>query len=110
MIEELASERAPVLIIGGGVVVLSAALFLLHQGVRPLLVERHRGTSIHPRSRGINARSGELFRQVGLFDEIRAAGDSLQPAVGIYSAKTLVQAIEALPRRAPDDPRPHLGM
>jgi putative polyketide hydroxylase len=110
MADGLPREQVPVLIVGGGVVGLSAALFLQHQGMRPLLVERHRGTSIHPRSRGINARSGELFRQVGLFDEIRAAGDALQPAVGIYSARTLVQAIEALPRRATGAPRPHLGM
>jgi putative polyketide hydroxylase len=109
-VTDLPPERVPVLIIGGGVVGLSAALFLLHQGVRPLLVERHRRTSIHPRSRGINARSGELFRQIGLFDEIRAAGDALQPAVGIYAAKTLVEAIEGLPRRAPGAARPHLGM
>jgi putative polyketide hydroxylase len=105
-----APERVPVLIVGGGVVGLSAALFLLHQGVRPLLAERHHGTSIHPRSRGINARSGELFRQVALFEPIRAAGDALQPAVGIYSAKTLVDAIGALPRRPPGTPQPHLGM
>jgi 2-polyprenyl-6-methoxyphenol hydroxylase-like FAD-dependent oxidoreductase len=110
MTEQRAPERVSILILGGGVVGLSAALFLLHQGVRPLLVERHRGTSIHPRSRGINARSGELFRQVGVFEEIRSAGAALQPAVGAYSAETLVQAIEALPRRAPDAPQPHLGM
>ena len=103
-------RRVPVLIVGGGVVGLSAALFLLHHGLRPLLAERHRGTSIHPRSRGINARSGELFREVGLFDQIRAAGDALQPAVGIHSARTLAEAIEALPRRAPGAPQPHLGM
>ena len=103
-------EQVPVLVVGGGVVGLSAALFLLHQGVRPLLVERHPGTSIHPRSRGINARSGELFRQLGLFDEIRSAGAALQPAVGIYSGETLAQVVESMPRRGPSDRPPHLGM
>jgi putative polyketide hydroxylase len=102
--------EVPVLILGGGVVGLSAALFLLHQGIRPLLVERHPGTSIHPRSRGINARTGELFRQVGLFEEIRKAGAALQPAVGMYAGETLAKVVEPMPCRAPGDPQPHLGM
>ncbi|MFF1720373.1 FAD-dependent oxidoreductase [Streptomyces sviceus] len=59
-------ERTQVLIVGGGMVGLSAAVFLAWHGVRPLLVERHPETLIHPRARGINARSVELFRQVGL--------------------------------------------
>ncbi|WP_328335963.1 MULTISPECIES: FAD-dependent oxidoreductase [unclassified Streptomyces] len=62
----------PVLIVGGGLVGLSAAVFLTWQGERPLLVERHSGTSLHPRARGVNVRAMELFRQVGLEDEIRA--------------------------------------
>ncbi|MFI6448792.1 FAD-dependent oxidoreductase [Kitasatospora sp. NPDC050543] len=62
----------PVLIVGGGLVGLSAAVFLTWQGERPLLVERHPGTSLHPRARGVNVRAMELFRQVGLEDAIRA--------------------------------------
>jgi putative polyketide hydroxylase len=106
MTTDSAPDRVPVLIVGGGVVGLSASLFLLHHGVRSLLVERHPGTSIHPRSRGINARSGEIFRQIGLFEEIQAAGSALQPAIGAYAGETLRHAIEPLPRRAADAPTP----
>lgn len=60
-----------VLIAGGGLVGLSAAVFLTWQGERPLLVERHPGTSPHPRARGVNVRAMELFRQVGLESRIR---------------------------------------
>ncbi|GHO62276.1 hypothetical protein KSC_011680 [Ktedonobacter sp. SOSP1-52] len=49
--------RVPVLIVGGGIVGLSASLFLLQQDIPFLLVERHSGTSIHPRARGVNNRT-----------------------------------------------------
>lgn len=67
----------PVLIIGGGPVGLSTALFLAQQGTRSLVVERHPGTSIHPRARGINVRTMELFRQLGLDEAVRQGGTAL---------------------------------
>src|SRR5918993_65241 len=68
-----AAETTPVLIVGGGLTGLSAALFLSWHGVRPLLVERHADLLIHPRARGFTQRTVELFRQVGLEPAIRAA-------------------------------------
>jgi putative polyketide hydroxylase len=85
----------PVLIVGGGVAGLSASLFLAQQGVRSLLVERHRGTSIYPRARGVNGRTMELMRELGLEPAIRKLGARLAPSMGIYSGTTLVQVIEA---------------
>jgi putative polyketide hydroxylase len=67
----------PVLIIGGGPVGLSTALFLARQGTPSIVIERHPGTSIHPRARGINMRTMELFRQSGIDDAIRKAGTAL---------------------------------
>ncbi len=64
----------PVLIVGGGPVGLSASLFLSRQGIRSLLVERHPGTSILPKARGINARTMEIYRQFGVEQAIRDAG------------------------------------
>ena len=64
----------PVLIAGGGPVGLTASLLLSQHGVRSLLVERHPGTAIVPKSRGINARTMEMFRQLGIEDAIRTAG------------------------------------
>jgi putative polyketide hydroxylase len=64
----------PVLIVGGGPVGLTASILLSRQGVRSLLVERHPGTAILPKARGINARSMEMYRQVGIEQAIRAAG------------------------------------
>lgn len=59
-------EEIDVLVVGGAVTGLSAAVFLGRQGVRSTVVERHPDTLSHPRSRGINPRTVELFRQVGL--------------------------------------------
>src|SRR5690348_7602780 len=59
-------KEVPVLIVGGSVVGLSMALFLAQHGIHALLVERHATTSIHARAAGFNARTMELFRQVGI--------------------------------------------
>jgi putative polyketide hydroxylase len=92
-------ERVPVLIVGGGPVGLTASLLLSRAGVRSLLVERHPGTAIHPKARGINARTMEVFHQQGVAAAIRKAG--LPPAhTGfIVWAKTL--AGEEIERRVP---------
>ncbi len=62
----------PVLIVGAGPAGLVTALVLAKQGVRSTLVERHPGTSIHPRASGVSTRSMEIFRRLGVEDEIRA--------------------------------------
>jgi putative polyketide hydroxylase len=64
----------PVLISGGGPVGLAASLLLSQHGVRSLLVERHPGTALTPKARGINARTMEVFRQCGIDAAIRDAG------------------------------------
>jgi putative polyketide hydroxylase len=67
-------REVPVLIVGGGPVGLTASILLSRQGVRSLLVERHPGTAILPKARGINARTMEMYRQMGLEQAIRDAG------------------------------------
>lgn len=55
-----------VLIVGGGLTGLSAAVFLAWRGVPTVLVERHAGSSPHPRAIGFTTRTLEMFRAVGL--------------------------------------------
>jgi putative polyketide hydroxylase len=69
----MSEEETEVLVVGGSLVGLSTALFLRTQGIDVVLVERHPGTSIHPRTPGYNARSMELFRAAGVEDALRAA-------------------------------------
>ena len=91
--------RAQVLIVGGGIVGLSASLFLSSHGIKSLLIERHASTSIHPRARGVNARTMELYRGLGIDDAVRTAGASLSPSMGIYKGSSLVEVIEPLERK-----------
>ena len=57
---------APVLIAGGGLIGLSTAMFLAHQGVPSLVVERLRGGSPLPRAAHFHVRTIELFRAAGI--------------------------------------------
>jgi putative polyketide hydroxylase len=60
-----------VIIIGGGPVGLSAAICLAHQGINSILIEKHPTTTNHPKARGVNGRSMELFRSWGLEDQVK---------------------------------------
>ncbi|MET9612035.1 FAD-dependent oxidoreductase [Kitasatospora indigofera] len=82
-------DRVPVLIVGGSLVGLSASLFLGRLGVRHLLVEKHSGTSHHPRGRGNNVRTMELLRVAGAEAGIREAASVLAENHGILQADTL---------------------
>ena len=70
-------NKVPVLIVGGGPVGLTLALCLSRQGVRSLLVNDRKTTTTHPKLDVVNCRSMEIFRQLGLADKIRAAGNPL---------------------------------
>jgi 2-polyprenyl-6-methoxyphenol hydroxylase-like FAD-dependent oxidoreductase len=83
-------DDVPVLIVGGSLVGLSTALFLGSHGVPALVVERHRGTAIHPRAAMFNQRTIELYRSVGLEKEIvEASGLEFQQDGAIASVESL---------------------
>ncbi|MFJ3581978.1 FAD-dependent oxidoreductase [Streptomyces sp. NPDC090127] len=83
-------HRTPVLIVGGSLVGLSTSLFLGRLGVPHTLVERHSGTSLHPRGRGNNVRTMELFRGAGLQERIRETASVLAGNNGILQTPSLV--------------------
>ena len=66
------ARSVPVLIAGGGTVGLTVSVLLARHGVRSLVAERHPGTSILPRAFGINVRTMEIFRVLGMEDAIQA--------------------------------------
>ncbi|MGW2707162.1 FAD-dependent monooxygenase [Streptomyces sp. NPDC001340] len=68
----VANAEVEVLIVGGGPVGLTARALLERWGVRVLLVEKHAELSPFPRSRLVNVRSMEIYRQLGLADRIAA--------------------------------------
>lgn len=83
------ADRVPVLIVGGSLVGLSASLFLGNLGIAHRLVERHAGTSHHPRGRGNNVRTMELYRNAGAEPLIREAASVLAENHGILQAGSL---------------------
>ncbi|MFE1794411.1 FAD-dependent oxidoreductase [Streptomyces sp. NPDC059525] len=88
--EEHADVRVPVLVVGGSLVGLSTSLFLSRHGIRHMVVEKHAGTSVHPRGRGINARTMELFRTAGAEPAIRKEASALEANQGILQTQALI--------------------
>lgn len=68
-------EQVPVLIVGGSLVGLTASVLLGRHGVPHILVERHRGTAIHPRAAAFHQRTMEVFRSAGLQDAVEQAAE-----------------------------------
>ncbi|MFC6883222.1 MULTISPECIES: FAD-dependent oxidoreductase [Actinomadura] len=82
-------ESVPVLIVGGGYAGLASALFLSHHGVRCTLVDRHPGVSVQGRARGINQRTMELYRPLGIEPRIREAGRPFDGESGVVRCASL---------------------
>ncbi|KIY03759.1 uncharacterized protein Z520_00450 [Fonsecaea multimorphosa CBS 102226] len=107
----MSSEKdVPVIIIGGGIVGLSASNFLAHHGIHSMVVERHKGTSIHPRARSVNARTMELYRRLGIEQLVHDAGASISPSKGIYGGASLKEVIEPKSRSAGPRSMPWIGV
>lgn len=70
----MAQEHTPVLIVGAGGAGLSLSLLLHQQGIASVLVERRPDVSWVPRARNLNFRTLEVFRGLGLEEELHAAG------------------------------------
>src|SRR4051794_20382810 len=66
----VANAEVAVLIVGGGPVGLTARTLLQRWGVRAILVDKHSELSPFPRSRLVNTRSMEIYRQLGLAAKI----------------------------------------
>ncbi|EAW07045.1 FAD binding domain protein [Aspergillus clavatus NRRL 1] len=63
-------SRQPVLIVGGNLVGLSAALCLAAHNVPTIVFEKHAKISEHPRAIGFTARTLEIFHALGISDQI----------------------------------------
>lgn len=66
-------HHTPVLIVGGSLVGLSASLFLSMRGVPHVLIEKHVGSSPHPRAMGFTEHTLEFYRAAGIGDRIPQA-------------------------------------
>lgn len=79
-------DPAPALVVGAGPVGMVTALTLAHHGVPCVLVDESFETTSHPKLDYVSPRSMELFRQLGIADDVRAAGVGLEhPSDVIWS-------------------------
>src|SRR5258708_1433688 len=73
-----------VIIVGAGPVGLTLAVDLGLRGVRCILVEKKLEPQFLPKMERCNARSMEMFRRIGLADELRAAGLTADSIMDVY--------------------------
>jgi 2-polyprenyl-6-methoxyphenol hydroxylase-like FAD-dependent oxidoreductase len=66
------SNDLPVLIVGGGLIGLSTAMFLARHSIPSLTIERLRNASPLPRAAHFHMRTLELFRACGIEEEVKA--------------------------------------
>ncbi|KAL1885953.1 hypothetical protein Plec18167_001454 [Paecilomyces lecythidis] len=66
-------QSTAVLVVGGSLVGLSAAIFLAFHKVPTVVIERHQGSSKHPRAIGYTPRTMELYRAMGMETQIPQA-------------------------------------
>lgn len=100
------TDTTSVLVVGGGLAGLSTALFLAWRDVPVVVVERHAGSSPHPRAIGYTPRTLELLRAVGMGDAIPG-----RTATGTGVARIRVESLagqwfEEQPWSAPDKATP----
>jgi 2-polyprenyl-6-methoxyphenol hydroxylase-like FAD-dependent oxidoreductase len=62
---------------------LCSSILLSDQGVSSLLIEKYSGTPLYPKTRGLNPRTMEVFRQCGIEAAVRQA--SLPPVSSSYA-------------------------
>src|ERR1700704_354274 len=65
------TTNVEVLIIGGGPVGLVSAIQLGRAGIKTILLERRETFSVHAKAAGIQARTMEIYRQLGLANIVR---------------------------------------
>ncbi len=86
----MAEHDVPVAIAGGGLVGLSAAMFLAQHGVASLAIEPLRGGSPVPRAAHFHLRTLELFRLAGVEDEVKEQSErEFLPEGGIIAMDSL---------------------
>lgn len=80
-----------VIIVGAGPVGLTLAVALGRAGVDCVLLERNDAPTGYPKMERCNARTMEIFRRLGIVDEIRAAGLPADCPMDVFVVTSLVE-------------------
>src|SRR4030081_2747597 len=99
-----------VLIVGAGPVGLTLAIDLGPRGVRCALIEKKPAPEFLPKMERCNARTMEIFRRMGIADEIRAAGLDPNVPMDVYIALAMNEpALLRLPYPSVADARAQIA-
>jgi 2-polyprenyl-6-methoxyphenol hydroxylase-like FAD-dependent oxidoreductase len=79
-----------VLIVGGGPTGLTLAVDLGQRGIRCMLVEQKDSPQLLPKMERCNARSMEIYRRMGLAEQIRSAGLPAHCSMDVFIVTSLV--------------------
>jgi len=87
-----------VIIVGGGPCGLLSSLLLGRYGVKNIVLERHPDISIHPKAMALTRRTGEIFRQLGIDERMRAADvTSADYALTVWSRSLSGEILGVIP-------------
>ncbi|AEG51589.1 2,4-dichlorophenol 6-monooxygenase [Sphingobium chlorophenolicum L-1] len=100
------SASTQIFIAGAGPVGMTLALELAHHGVRSVIVERNATTTRHPKMDLTNGRSMELFRRLGVVEDLRAVGVPPSEALDvIWATKGTGHVLHRFAYPSPDEYR-----
>src|SRR6201996_4594071 len=71
---QITEQHTKVLIVGAGPSGLMMAAQLLKYGIQPLIIDNKQGPTIHSNALAVQARSLEIYRQMGVIDKVIANG------------------------------------
>ena len=74
----ITEKHTKVLIVGAGPSGLMMAAQLLRYGIQPVIIDSKQGPTDHSNALGVQARSLEIYRQMGLIDPIISGGKKAQ--------------------------------
>ncbi len=87
----MAAIETDVLVAGGGPVGLVLAIDLAWRGVDVTLVEKNPAPTGHPKMERCNARTMEIFRRLGIAEEVRAAGYPADASMDVFLVTRLTE-------------------
>lgn len=75
---QISEQHTSVLIVGAGPSGLLMAAQLLRYGIQPIIIDSKQGPTSHSKALAVQARSLEIYRQLGVVDKVLAGGKQAQ--------------------------------